>query len=188
MVDSLLLNRYMADNLAHRLTELEQEKDDWMQKYFSLLTQRESEDLQVQEDLAVLEEEVNKLTLQTTALVTEKEELRTTVEELRTENSNLERELRTQQSRWEEDMAALRRALAKEREACAKELEGIGAQFQTVKGQFQELKAQTSGKALPHKLKRPASLRSLSSCKLKSIPDARDSAGKRSMRRPDKAN
>ena len=96
----------MAANLLPRLQELEQEKDDWMQKYFALLTEREAEDLRVQEDLAVLEEEVNQLSVQAGGLRSEKMELMGALETLRKEKSGLERELKVQQSRWEEDMTS----------------------------------------------------------------------------------
>lgn len=172
----------MAANLLPRLQELEQEKDDWMQKYFALLTEREAEDLRVQEDLAVLEEEVNQLSVQAGGLRSEKMELMGALDTLRKEKSGLERELKVQQSRWEEDMTSLRRVLAKEREACAKELETIGGQFQTVKRQFQELKAQTSP-SQSRTLKRPASVRSLSSGKLRTTLGTRSSGGKTSTRK-----
>lgn len=172
----------MADSITQRLQELEQEKDDWMQKYFALLTERETEDLQVQEDLAVLEEAVNRLSLQVGGLQSEKLELETALESLRKEKGALELDLKSQQSRWEEDMASLRRVLAKERQACAKELETIGVQFHTVKKQFQELKAQTSAPQ-SKSLKRPASVRSLSSDKLRTTLGARGKTSTRGLDR-----
>ena len=154
---------------------LEREKDEWMQKYFALLNSKEHEDGEIRDSLRVLEDEVTRLGKQALLWQHEKQQLENTLKTLRVEKELLENDMKIQQTTWENDINALKRALGKERQACTREIEAISAQFQTVKGQFQELKAQTSVK----RLKRPSSVRSLSSDRLKSSVFSRDFLGKK---------
>ena len=115
---------------------LRTDKEEWMQKYYSLLTAQEIKERLVAETLENVESEIRKLNGKVHDLQRENKGLRTEVEDLRAAHRETDAHLAAVQSRWRQEKDAWQQTLAREREACSDELAEIATQFQKIKRQF----------------------------------------------------
>jgi len=111
-------------------------QQEWMRKYYSLLTATEFKEKLVAETLHSVETEVQGLNGRVLELQSEKKRLEREVERLREVCADKETRLQGLEAGWAQEKGAWERAAERERKECTQELEQLNRQLQQLKRQF----------------------------------------------------
>lgn len=120
---------------SHDASESEPQQE-WMQKYYALLTATEFKEKLVAETIHSVENEVQGLNEKVQELQNDKKRLEREVEKLREMCKEREGKLQTVEIAWAQDKALWQRGAERERRECALELEELSRQLMLLKRQF----------------------------------------------------
>lgn len=111
-------------------------QQEWMQKFYSLLTATEFKEKLVAETLRSVEAEVQGLNGRVQELQNEKKRLEREVERLRGICADKDTRLQVVEAEWVQEKKAWERSAERERMECTQELEQLNRQLQQLKKQF----------------------------------------------------